>query len=82
METKAKEISLKRLEHIQELIRIAQGAEGIKQDICTEILADMIYSVFIGLCLTWRTKEFKFSLRSETMQAIQLLLDALSNEKE
>lgn len=82
LETRAKDIFLNRLAHIQELIRIAQEANVIKQDISTEILADMVHSIFIGLCLKWRIKNFNFSLRKETMHTIHLWLDAFSYKKD
>ncbi|HHW66289.1 MAG: TetR/AcrR family transcriptional regulator [Epulopiscium sp.] len=81
LETKARDISLSRLENIQELIKIAQESNIIKNDIDAEILADIIYSTFIGLCFKWRIKGFRFSLRNEMRQITQLLLDVFGDKK-
>lgn len=80
LETKAKDISLSRFESIRYLIKKAQESNSITKDIDAEVLANMIYSICMGICLKWRIKGFKFSLRNETIETINLLLEAFSQK--
>ncbi len=76
LEDKAKQIHLNRLEGIKKLIEIGQDTNVICKKIDKEVLADIITSTYIGICVKWRMQGFNFSLSQEAIQAVNILLDA------
>lgn len=78
IEEKTKVIYLNRLENLMQLIGKAQDKGRLKQSETPELLADVLYSTFKGMCMKWRKMGFSFSLRESTNRAIKLILKSLT----
>ncbi len=73
-----KEIFFNRRKNITELIQVAQAAGTISSQYDAELLADMIMGAIREICLRWRLSGHYFSLRDETMRAVQIILKAMA----
>lgn len=78
LESKAKEILIKRQGFMKQLIDAAQAAGLIRKNISSERLAGIFTATCKEICLRWRIMNFDFSLRQETANTMNLLLDAFS----
>lgn len=76
LEDKAKSILLDRWEFMRQLIETAQDLGQICQEVSVETLADIFTATCNGMCAKWRMQEFSFSLREETLEAVNLLIAA------
>lgn len=74
----SKEINFNRLEHLKQLIARAQAENRLIQTANPEIVADVLYSTFKGMCIKWRQMNYEFSLKDRTIEATQLILTALA----
>ncbi|MEW9123425.1 MAG: TetR/AcrR family transcriptional regulator [Thermotaleaceae bacterium] len=73
---KVKYIFSTRGEFMKKIIEDAQKSGEISQEIDSEELADILTSVYNGICLKWRMNEYGFPLREKIVSAISSLLDA------
>ena len=78
LESAAKRILLTRQGFVRQLIEAAQSAGIIRDDIDSEVIADLFAANWKGICLKWRIKEFNFSLRREIENTTKLLLDVFA----
>jgi AcrR family transcriptional regulator len=78
LEDRTKEIYLGRMEHVKQLVIRAQKEGSLKQSVEAEIVADLLFSAFKGICTKWRLMNYEFSLKDRADQAIQLLLGAVA----
>lgn len=76
LEEKYNSILLTRIEHMRELVRLAQEAGVICRDRDADVLADIFTSTCIGICIRWRISNYSFPLREKTIHAISMLIDA------
>lgn len=81
LDRRSKNIFLQRLEQMTNLVIKAQEAGKIDKSVNPEIFADIISSTIRGMCLKWRMMDFSFSLRNQTLYAINLLLTSVAKQE-
>lgn len=79
IDERAIEICQSRLDHIKQLVVKTQAKGIFDHTIDPEIVADVLYSAFKGMCIKWRQMNFSFSLKDRTNIAIRLIIKALKN---
>ncbi|PKM49558.1 MAG: TetR/AcrR family transcriptional regulator [Firmicutes bacterium HGW-Firmicutes-7] len=77
LEDKVKNILNNRLEFMIVLIEQGQVNGYISKDTDKVTLADIIIGTLQGICLRWRFENYQFSLKANSLQATQMIIDAL-----
>ena len=62
---------------MKEIIEAGQRAGEFRSDRDSGMLADIISGSCHAICLTWRKNDQSFSLRKQTLEALDIVLDAL-----
>lgn len=78
---KIKAIINARRECLVTLIEKGQMKHQIKADADKNALADILVGTFNGLCLKWRMNNYDFSLKEDSHNAIQIILNAFDQLK-
>ncbi|PKM95220.1 MAG: TetR/AcrR family transcriptional regulator [Firmicutes bacterium HGW-Firmicutes-1] len=77
LEEIVKSILNNRLEFLTKIIEQGQFNGDIKKDVDKVTLADIIFGTLQGICLRWRVDNYEFSLKKNSLQATQMILEAL-----
>jgi AcrR family transcriptional regulator len=78
---KIKSILFSRKNFLKAVIEKGQQAGEIKNDVESDIIADVITGTFASICMTWRLNDRGFPLREKTLSALTLLLEAFGDNK-
>jgi AcrR family transcriptional regulator len=81
LEGKVKEIHNNRLSMIRELIKEAQIAGEIPPDTDSGLMSITISGMFRELCSHWRLQNYNYSLKEQTVAALNMLLEAFQSKK-
>lgn len=76
LEEIVKSILNNRLEFLTKIIEQGQCNGDIKKDVDKVTLADIIIGTLQGICLRWRVANYEFSLKKNSLQATQMILEA------
>lgn len=76
LEDKVKSILNDRLEFMTKLIEQGQLNGDIKKETDKVTLADIIFGTLQGICLRWRMANYQFSLKENSLQATQMIIEA------
>lgn len=77
LDQKATSIFFQRIRYLTDMIQAAKINNLIREDIDSESIATIISSIIQGICLKWRLSNFNFSLREKTLEATDLVLEAI-----
>lgn len=80
IEDRAKEIYQNRLNALKQLVIKAQDMGKMDRSIDPDTIAVILYSIFRGMCVKWRTAEYGFPLTERTKYAISIVLDSLKKQ--
>lgn len=71
---KVKSIYSERVEYLKSIIEDAQKQNQIISSENSQVIAEIIYSSFINICIKWRMDSYKFSLREQALATVDLIL--------
>ena len=74
-----KEIFAQRIKTVQSLIEDAKHLNEIPKEVDTESLTDLIIGLERVVVQRWRLYNYNFSLKTHTLAALKMLLDAFKN---
>lgn len=74
---KQQEIYQNRVDVLKQLVRKAQELGKMEQTTDPDLIADILYTVFRGMCVKWRMTGYGFALTDRTKQAIVIILNSL-----
>jgi AcrR family transcriptional regulator len=77
IDNRAREINFNRVNHLKQFIIVAQETGYIDKGVEAELVAEALYSVFVGMCIKWGSLNYGFPLKERTDDAIWLVLKSV-----
>lgn len=77
IEERTQEINKNRVTHMMQLIISAQEKGRVDSTADSVLIADILFSVFKGMCIRWRVMNYNFSLMERTNKAINLIMKSI-----